>query len=129
MAFAGIWRDTPKVVFSRTLEHVGPNATLRRDVVPEEIRALQAEPGGDMTIGGPDLAETFRRLDLIDEYRLYVNPVLLGRGNPLFREADARTSLNLIETRTFGNGVVMLRYGRPASQGADGRAGDVQTVA
>ena len=127
--FAGIWRNTPKVVFSRTLEHVGPNATLRRDVVPEEIRALQAEPGGDMTIGGPDLAETFRRLDLIDEYRLYVNPVLLGRGNPLFREADARTSLNLIETRTFGNGVVMLRYGRPASQGADGRAGDVQTAA
>jgi len=113
--FAGIWRDMPKIVFSRTLEHAGSNATIRRDVVAEEIRALTAEPGGDLTVGGADLAATFRRLDLIDEYRLYVHPVLLGRGNPLFRDADVRSSLKLIESRTFGNGVVLLRYGRGVS--------------
>jgi dihydrofolate reductase len=113
--FAGIWRDMPKIVFSRTLEHADWNTTIRRDVVVEEIRALTAEPGGDLTLGGADLAETFRRLDLIDEYRLYVHPVLLGRGTPLFRASDTRSSLRLVESRAFGNGVVLLRYVRAAS--------------
>jgi dihydrofolate reductase len=108
--FAGIWRDTPKIVFSRTLDRVGPNATVRREVDPAEIRALKQQPGGDMTLGGPDLAETFRQHDLIDEYRLFVNPVLLGDGHRLFGKSDAPTNLRLAETRAFGNGVVMLRY-------------------
>jgi len=127
--FAGIWRDMPKIVFSRTLEHADWNTTIRRDVVVEEIRALTAEPGGDLALGGADLAESFRRLDLIDEYRLYVHPVLLGRGTPLFRASDARSGLRLVESRAFGNGVVLLRYGRAATSGANGSAGDVQTVA
>lgn len=110
--FASIWRDMPKIVYSRTLAHADWNTTIRRDVVVEEIRALTAEPGGDLVVGGADLAATFRRLGLIDEYRLYVHPVLLGRGNPLFRDADARSSLRLVETRMFGNGVVLLRYAR-----------------
>ncbi|WP_314175364.1 dihydrofolate reductase family protein [Streptomyces winkii] len=112
--FAGIWRRTPKVVYSRTLEHAGENATLMREVDPEGIRALKAQPGGDMSVGGADLAADFRRHDLIDEYRVYVHPVLIGRGRPLFREPDgAKTPLSLMETRTFGNGVVLLRYERP----------------
>jgi dihydrofolate reductase len=108
--FAGIWRDTPKIVFSRTLEQVGPNATVRREVDPAEIRALKEEPGGDMTLGGPDLTDTFRRHDLIDEYRILVHPIVLGRGRPLFAPSDTPTNLRLAESTTFGNGVIMLRY-------------------
>jgi dihydrofolate reductase len=108
--FAGIWRAVPKIVFSRTLQEVGPNASLRAEVDPDEIRALKQQPGGDMTLGGVDLVETFRRLDLVDEYRLYVNPVVIGRGRRLFETADNPTDLELVENRRFGNGVVLLRY-------------------
>jgi dihydrofolate reductase len=111
--FARIWRDMPKVVFSRTLERADWNATLVREVDPEEIRRMQAQPGGDMAVGGADLADTFRKLDLIDEYRLYVHPVLLGQGTPLFRPADTPAGLRLLRTRTFGTGVVLLHYERP----------------
>lgn len=111
--FAGTWRAVPKVVFSRTLAEVGPNASLRAGVDPEEIRALKQQPGGDMTLGGVDLVETFRRLGLVDEYRLYVHPVLIGRGRRLFETADTPTHLELVETRRFGNGVVLLRYAVP----------------
>src|SRR3712207_4247463 len=110
LEFAGIWRAVPKIVFSRTLREVGSNATLRAAVDPEEIRALQQQPGGDMTLGGADLVETFRRLDLVDEYRLYVNPVVSGRGRRLFETADNPTDLELVENRRFGNGVFLLRY-------------------
>jgi dihydrofolate reductase len=108
--FAGIWRDMPKIVFSRTLESAGWNATVRHEVDPAEIRALQREPGGDMALGGADLAETFRRHDLIDGYRLYVQPILLGRGRRLFGPADIPSGLHLTATRAFGNGVVLLRH-------------------
>ena len=74
------------------------------------MRALQQQPGGDMTLGGVDLVETFRRLDLVDEYRLYVNPVVVGRGRRLFETADDPIDLELVENRRFGNGVVLLRY-------------------
>lgn len=110
--FAGIWREMPKIVFSRTLERADWNATVVSDVVPEDIAALKAEPGGDLVLGGADLAATFMRHDLIDEYRIYVHPVLLGRGRPLFRPEDLRLSLRLAENRAFGNGVVLLRYER-----------------
>lgn len=110
--FAEIWRRMPKIVYSRTLDSPGPNSTVVRDVVPEEVRALQAQPGGDMVVGGPDLAASFRKHDLIDEYRVFVNPVLIGQGRPMFGPAETSTDLRLVETRTFGNGVVMLRYER-----------------
>ncbi|MCX4844309.1 dihydrofolate reductase family protein [Streptomyces sp. NBC_00893] len=110
--FAGIWRDMPKTVFSRTLERADWNTTIRREVDAEEIRALKAQPGGDLCLGGADLAATFMRLDLVDEYRIYVHPVLIGRGKPLFPASATRTALRLTETREFGNGVVLLRYGR-----------------
>ena len=111
--FARIWRDMPKLVFSRTLERADWNAVVLRDVVPEQIRELKEQPGGDMALGGADLAASFQRHDLIDEYRLYVHPVVLGQGRPLFPPSDTRISLQLAETRTFGNGVVLLRYQRP----------------
>ncbi|MPZ27252.1 MAG: dihydrofolate reductase [Micromonosporaceae bacterium] len=111
--FARIWRDMPKVVYSRTLERADWNATVVRDVVVEEVRELKAQPGGDLVLGGADLAATFMRHDLIDEYRLYVHPVVIGQGRPLFRPSDLTIGLRLAETRTFGNGVVLLRYQRP----------------
>jgi len=110
--FARIWRDMPKIVFSRTLDRAGWNTTVVREVVAEEIQELKAQPGGDMVLGGADLAAAFMRHDLIDEYRLYVHPVVIGRGKPLFRPSDVRVNLRLAETRTFGNGVVLLRYQR-----------------
>jgi dihydrofolate reductase len=111
--FSRIWRDTPKIVFSRTLERADWNTTIVREVVPEDIQKLKAEPGGDLSLGGADLAAAFMRHDLIDEYRIYVHPVVIGRGKPLFRPSDAKFKLRLAGTRTFGNGVVLLHYQRP----------------
>jgi dihydrofolate reductase len=110
--FAAIWRDMPKTVFSRTRTRIDWATTVRPEVDVDEILALKAQPGGDLALGGPDLVESFRRHDLIDEYHLYVNPILLGRGRPLFGPAEGRTPLRLAETRAFGNGVVLLRYER-----------------
>jgi dihydrofolate reductase len=113
--FARIWRDKPKYVFSRTLQQAGWNTTVLRDLDPEQLRALKGQPGGDLVIGGADLAAAFMRHGLIDEYRLYVHPVILGRGRPLFRPSQAPVRLRLAETKPFGNGVVLLRYQRAAS--------------
>ncbi len=111
--FSRIWRDMPKIVYSRTLERADWNTTVVRDLVPEEVMELKAQPGGDLSLGGADLAAAFMRHDLIDEYRLYVHPIIIGRGKPLFPPSDAKINLRLAETRTFGNGVVLLRYERP----------------
>jgi dihydrofolate reductase len=119
--FAGIWRDKPKIVFSRTLERADWNTTVVRDVVPEEVMELKAQPGGDLVLGGADVAAAFMRHDLIDEYRLYVHPVVIGRGKALFQASDTKIILELSETRTFGNGVVLLRYQRPDTRGTETR--------
>ncbi|HVH08909.1 MAG TPA: dihydrofolate reductase family protein [Gemmatimonadales bacterium] len=122
--FARIWRDMPKIVFSRTLERSDWNTTVVREVVAEEIEKLKAQPGGDLALGGADLAAAFMRYDLIDEYRIYVHPIVIGKGKPLFPRSDARISLRLAETRAFGNGVVLLRYQRPdVGAGKRGTAG------
>ena len=110
--FAGIWRDMPKVVFSRTLESAAWNTRIVREVDASEIRAWCEEPGGDMVVGGADLAATFLSEGLVDELRLYVHPVLIGRGKRLFPDADATLDLGLVQTRAFGNGVVLLHYAR-----------------
>lgn len=110
--FARIWREMPKIVYSRTLERADWNATIAREVVPAEIEALKTEPGGDLAVGGADLAAAFAEHDLIDEYLIYVHPILLGAGKRLFPGAADRARLRLVETRTFGNGVVLLRYAR-----------------
>jgi dihydrofolate reductase len=110
--FARIWRDMPKIVFSKTLERADWNTTIVRDVDADEIMELKAQPGGDLVLGGADLAAAFIRRGLVDEYRLYVHPVVIGEGRPLFT-SDARIDLRLVATRTFGNGVVLLRYERP----------------
>jgi dihydrofolate reductase len=110
--FAGIWRDMPKLVYSRTLDRAEWNARIVREVVAAEVLELKAEPGGDLMLGGADLATSFMREDLIDEYRLYVHPVVLGRGTPLFPPSADPVELRLVETRPFTSGVVLLRYER-----------------
>jgi dihydrofolate reductase len=113
--FARIWRRTPKIVYSRTLEKAGANAQLRREVDPEEIRRLKAESSGDLAVSGAQLGGAMLRHGLVDEYRVYVAPVLIGRGRPLFPPGTPKIELQLLETRTFGNGLVLLRYApRPA---------------
>lgn len=108
--FSRIWLDMPKVVYSRTLEQAGWDTAIVREVVPAQIEELKAQPGGDIVIGGADLAATFLQHDLVDEIRLYVHPVVLGKGRPLFGPGSGPRQLRLTETRTFGNGVVLLRY-------------------
>ncbi|WP_404953953.1 dihydrofolate reductase family protein [Streptomyces sp. 147326] len=112
--FAGIWRSMPKYVYSRTLREAGWNTTVVRDVVPAEVAALKAAPGGDLVLSGADLAASFLRHDLVDAYRILVHPVRIGRGKPLFPPVDGGpVPLRLEQTHTFGNGVVLLHYGRP----------------
>lgn len=110
--FAQIWRDMPKIVFSTTLEKVDWNSRLVRANIAEEVTKLKAQPGKDMDVGGATLASTFMRLGLIDEYRPVVHPVVLGGGRPFFPALENPMSLRLVETRTFGSGVVYLRYQR-----------------
>ena len=108
--FAGIWRNMPKIVYSRTLRKADWNTTIVRSVNVDEIRQLKAQPGGDMVVGGANLADTFLRHGLIDEHRIYVHPVVLGQGTRLYPLVDNAIRLSLVETRTFGSGVVLLRY-------------------
>jgi dihydrofolate reductase len=110
LEFARIWKALPKIVFSRTLEKVEGNTSLARDNVAEEVARLKQEPGGDLAVGGASLAASLMELGLIDEYRLFVSPVVLGAGTPYFPSLDERTDLELVEARTFGSRVVYLRY-------------------
>ena len=113
LEFARIWKALPRIVFSTTLDSVEGNARLVRDGVADEVAALKAEPGKDLGVGGAGLASALAKLDLIDEYQLFVNPVVLGGGTPFFPPMDERVELELLETRTFGSRVVYLRYRRP----------------
>lgn len=110
--FAHTWKALSKVVFSTTLESVVGNARLATDGVGEEVSRLKQQPGKDIEVGGAGLAGACMRLGLIDEWRLFVSPVLLGGGTPYFPTLEERIDLELVETRTFGSRVVYLRYSR-----------------
>lgn len=111
--FALIWQALPKVVFSRTVDSVeGANTTLARGDLRAELISLQETVGGDVGVGGAELAAEAARLDLIDEYRLFVHPVAVGGGVPFFPR-DHRVDLELVETRTFSSRVVYVRYRAP----------------
>lgn len=112
LEFARIWQKMPKIVFSKTLKQVQGNARLVRDNIAEEVTKLKAQPGKNMDLGGPNLASTVMQLGLIDEYRLFVQPVVLGSGTPFFPALDNPIKLRLAETHRFGSGVVYLRYQR-----------------
>ena len=107
-AFALAWRKQPKWVISRTLTSVGPNATLVRDDLEGAIRELKAERHGEIEVAGPDLARSLTELGLIDEYRIYLHPVVLGHGTPYF--AGPRPPLRLVSHERIGEDVIRLSY-------------------
>jgi dihydrofolate reductase len=106
--FAAAWRSQPKWVVSRSLKSVGPNATLVQDNVEAVIRGLKAQLVGEIQVGGPNLARSLTDLGLIDEYRLYVRPVVLGRGKPFF--AGPRPPLRLVASDLIGEDAIRLTY-------------------
>jgi dihydrofolate reductase len=106
--FAAAWRSQPKWVVSRSLTSVGPNATLVKDDFEAVIRGLKAELVGEIEVGGPDLARSLTDLGLIDEYRLYLRPVVLGRGKPFF--AGPTPPLRLLANDLIGEDTVRLIY-------------------
>jgi dihydrofolate reductase len=111
LEWSALWKALPRVVFSTTLSAVRGNARLASGGLAEEIGRLRAEPGdGNIAIGGATLAAEAAALDLIDEYRPKVYPVLVGGGIPFFPQRERRVGLELVETRTFSSGVAYLRY-------------------
>jgi len=111
LEWAALWKPLPKVVFSTTLSEVQGTARLASGGLAAEIERLRAEPGeGEIAIGGATLAAQAAALDLIDEYRPMVYPVLVGGGIPFFPRQERRVDLELVETRPFSSGVVYLRY-------------------
>lgn len=107
-AFAAAWRRQPKWVVSRTLPSVGPNASLVAGDLEGAIRKLKDEHEGEIEVAGPDLAKTLTALDLIDEYRIYLHPVVLGHGTPYF--AGPRPRLRLVSHDQIGDDVIRLSY-------------------
>ena len=107
-AFAAAWRALPKWVVSRTLKTVGPGAALVEGDLEAAVRRLKAEVDGEIEVGGPALARTLTALGLIDEYRIYLHPVVLGGGTPFF--AAARPPLRLVDSTLMGEDVIRLRY-------------------
>ncbi len=107
-AFAEAWRKQPKWVVSRTLKSVGPNATLVGDDLEGAMRTLKAERDGEIEVAGPELAHGLTELGLIDEYRIYLHPVVLGHGKPYF--AGPRPPLRLMASDRMGEDVIRLTY-------------------
>jgi dihydrofolate reductase len=106
--FAAAWRRQPKWVVSRSLKSVGPNATLVADGLEAAIRGLKAQLGGEIDVGGPDLARSLTDLGLIDEYRLYLRPFVLGHGKPFF--AGPRPPLRLVASDVISEDAIRLTY-------------------
>jgi dihydrofolate reductase len=106
--FAAAWRSQPKWVVSRSLKSVGPNATLVGDDIETAIRDLKARHDGEIDVAGPELARSLTDLGLIDEYRLYIHPVVLGHGKPFF--AGPRPPLRLVANDLMGENAIRLTY-------------------
>jgi len=106
--FAAAWRNQPKWVVSRSLKSVGANATLVADDVEAVIRGLKSQLVGEIEVGGPDLARHLAELGLVDQYRLYVRPIVLGRGKPFFAGPPPR--LRLVANDLIGEDAVRLTY-------------------
>ena len=108
LEFAAAWRRLPKWIVSRSLKTVGPNATLLQNELGTAVRELKARLVGEIDVAGPDLARSLSELGLVDEYRLYFRPLVLGQGTPFF--AGPRPPLRLVASDLLGEGVIGLTY-------------------
>jgi len=110
--FAEVLNNTPKIVFSRTLKNADWQKTeVVQEITKEEILKLKQQPGKNMMIfGSGTLVEQLTKLGLIDEYQLMMNPIVLGKGKPLFKNITDRMNLTLVNARTFKSGIVLLQY-------------------
>ncbi len=109
--FAVLIDNISKIVFSRTLKNVEwKNTKLKKEVIKEEILELKQQSGKNILVGSPSLIVALTQLDLIDEYQLGVQPIILGSGLPLFKNIKDRINLKLIKTKTFGCGAITLYY-------------------
>jgi len=106
--YAAAWRSKPKWVVSRSLKSVGPNATLVEGDMEAAIRRLKIQPGGEIEVAGPVLAGSLTDLGLIDEYRIYLHPVVLGQGKPFF--TGPRSPLHLVASDPIAGDVIRLTY-------------------
>jgi dihydrofolate reductase len=104
--------NLPKIVFSKTLQKVEwNNSRLVKENIADEVSKIKQQPGKDLVLfAGADIASTFIQLDLIDEYRIIVNPVVLGSGKPLFKDINDKLNLKLLKTKTFSCGNIILYY-------------------
>jgi len=115
--FADAIDDIQKIVYSRTLKNVDwKNTELKSEIVKEEILELKQQAGKDIGVGSPSLIVTLGKLDLIDEYQIAVHPIVIGSGLPLFKNITDRIDLELLKTKTFDCGVIVLYYGRSESR-------------
>ena len=108
--YARIWADTPKIVFSSTLDAVEGNARLVRGDIADELAKVRREFDGNLAVGGATLAAAFIRAGLVDEYRLVVHPVVIGQGTPFFPKLDRPLRLRHIDSKRFESGAVYLAY-------------------
>jgi dihydrofolate reductase len=109
--FAVLIDNISKIGFSRTLKRVDwKNTKLKKEVIKEEVLELKQQAGKNILVGSPSLIVALTQLDLIDEYQLCVQPIILGNGLPLFKNINDRINLKLLKTKTFGCGAVTLYY-------------------
>jgi dihydrofolate reductase len=113
--YARIWRAMPKLVFSNSLQRVEWNSRLVAGDALVEVTRLKSERGGAMSIGGAALATSLARAGLIDEFRFYVMPSVIGSGTPIFHELGRHIDLTTVEVQQFGSGAVLLRYRAPST--------------
>jgi dihydrofolate reductase len=115
LEIARLMNNTPKIVFSRTLDHVRPtgnwkNVELAREVEPAVISDLKKATSKDIWVSGSDLAMSFLKSNLIDEFRFMINPIMIGQGTPIFEGMGGRLNLQLTKTRKFASGNLLLYY-------------------
>jgi len=110
LEFARLYNEKPNIVFSRTLQNVAANDSLVREIDVEYVKKQKEQPGKYISVGGADLANNFIRLNLVDEIRLYIMPIVLGGGKPMFCPQKRNFHMKLVETKTFESGMVLLIY-------------------
>ena len=110
--FLQIWKQIPTIVFSSTLERVEGNARLERGDPVAVVTRLKEQPGPDLAVGGVQLVSALIQAGLVDEYQIFVQPIILGAGRPIYPALNEAVRLKLLETHTFHTGIVYLRYQR-----------------